>query len=128
VLPIGDTALLVQGAAVLDLHYLVRLGLRARNAVDGSAPSVHHLRLLQALTDIAGTHVRSPGRADVREVPDLSESEMLMGTGEAADRLGITSRSIRRLAPELGGQKVKGAWRLDAALVDAAALRRERTA
>jgi plasmid replication initiation protein len=45
--------------------------------------------------------------------------------GEGAARLlGISTRQVRRLAQELGGRRIKGAWTFDRHAISAAALRR----
>lgn len=124
------TAVLVQGVAVADLTYLVRLGLRYRAQVDGAQPSLRHRRLHAALVDAAVSaepvrteRERGRGHADVPEPVSLPESTL--STAEAAQQLGIVPRQVRRLSDELGGRLVRGAWRYDTAAVHAEAQRRK---
>lgn len=62
---------------------------------------------------------------DSGHVPDTVASSEQMERGQtisttaAAERVGLTTRQIRRLAPSLlGGRRVSGVWQLDAAAVD----------
>jgi plasmid replication initiation protein len=69
---------------------------------------------------------RGNGHADVRTPAAGSQWESVewVDTAAAADLLDITSRQVRRLVEELGGQQVKGAWRFSTAAVHAEAQRR----
>lgn len=120
-------AVVIQGAAVADLAYLVTLGLRYRTQVDGCAPSEPHRRLLAMLTDASLVPTAdASGRADVRKpVPPAGwVSVDSVGSEMAGRMLGITGRQVRRVASEMGGRRVKGSWRFERAAVSAAAARR----
>jgi hypothetical protein len=133
VYPLGD-ALLLQGPAVADAAYLVGLGLRYRKHIDGAQPTVHHRRLLAALTDAAmsaaprlrGNPQPGQGHGDVPASADPSQSDVeWVATSAAADLLGLTSRQVRRLTEELGARRIKGAWFFNLAAVTAEAHRRK---
>lgn len=46
------------------------------------------------------------------------DDHMLLSADQAAELLGVSPRTARRLAPGLGGRKVGGTWLLDALAVD----------
>lgn len=128
VLRLND-AVVIQGAAVADLAYLVRLGLRYRTQVDGCPPSEHHRRLLDALLAHASLMPIPPdsGSAELPQVRTPAESGIVdeeMGSETVARVLGITPRQVRNLAKHLGGRRVKSAWVFDRAAVSAEVARR----
>lgn len=108
------SAVLLQGRAVIDVHYLVAIGVRETTRRDGISPSPR----LQALLKVLASAARdlqaesAVGPADVRIEADAEPSTVLddTTTAEAATMLGISSRQVRRLAHELGGHQVRGAW------------------
>jgi len=125
-------AVILQGAAVPEISYLVGLGLRHRAAVDGAPPSVRQRQLLRILADAAEASLALPptprGHADTIATPHLGESVVgEISTAEAARLLGITSRHARRLASDLDGRRVKGTWLFDRHAVVAYATQRKET-
>jgi len=113
-------AVLLQGAAVPEISYLVGLGVRYRANLDGAAPSVRQRQLLRILADAAEATLAAPatgGHADIPAAPHLGESVVGVGTAEVASVLGVTARHVRRLAADLDGRRVKGAWRFERAAV-----------
>lgn len=84
---------------------------RARNGL----PALDaYAKLLAAVTANA-TPVAVDGHADSPAAP-VVEAEA-MTTHEAAALLGVSDRTARRLAPELGARRVGRAWLLDRAAV-----------
>ncbi len=92
------------------LAYCVAQAQRARRG-DGLPPSPALERLAAALADL--------GHTDVPEVPEQHDGDMqtTFTAAEAAQVLGTSERTARRLAPALGGRKHAGTWLLDAAAV-----------
>lgn len=99
-LPAG--AVLIDGEALGLMRYTVEVTQRAR-ARNGLPPS-RHLAQLAALLAV-------DGHADSSDDP-ASEADYV-STEEAADLLGCSTRTARRLAPQLGGQRIAGRWVLD---------------
>ena len=125
-------AVVLQGPAVAEVAYLVNLGLRHRANLDGTAPSDRQRALLRMLTDTAEASLALPptprGHADLPATPDLAESTVVgeMKTAEAARLLGVTPRHARRLAADIDGRRVAGAWTFDrSAVIAYRALREE---
>lgn len=42
--------------------------------------------------------------------PHIDTEKSVVGTKEAAQRLGCTERHVRRIAKQLGGQLISGCW------------------
>ena len=84
---------------------------RARN---GLPPLDAYAKLLAAVTPDAAP-VAADGHADSPADP-VVEAEA-MTTDEAAALLGVSDRTARRLAPQLGARRVGRAWLLDRAAV-----------
>lgn len=111
-----DVAVLLQGPALLDVHYLVALGVREVKRRDGINPSPRLVELQRCLASAVGRYraaVSLAGHADVPDhaAPTGSEHpgpEDLLTTREAAVILNICERHVRRLAPELGGATRRG--------------------
>jgi hypothetical protein len=86
-----------------------------------------HLRRMNGLDLTAGQHaltdalrqtipaaIAERGHADVRETPIVSPSPHgQLTVKQAAQRLTLGERHVRRLAPLLGGRKINGQWWLD---------------
>lgn len=95
-------AVLLDGPALDVARYAVTVAQRAR-ARNGLPPS----RALAGLADV----LSPAGQADT---PDEAPGEADdMTTAEAAELLGVSRRTARRLAPALGGRLVGGRWLLD---------------
>lgn len=62
------------------------------------------------------TSVMSASGHDFEGVAAESDSDLLIGPAEAADLLGLSTRQVRRLGPELG-RKVGRDWRFERAIV-----------
>lgn len=99
-LPAG--AVLLDGRHLEALRYAIDVTQRARHR--NGLPPVAALAALAAL-------VAAPGQSDS---PDESAGEPeYMTTDEAAALLGISPRSVRRMASGLGGRIVGGRWLVD---------------
>jgi hypothetical protein len=120
---LGD-AVLIRGQALLDNYWLVRRGVEAAEVREGIAPSARVAGLLAAqrralsASEVPVTELRAEGTS-------ASSGAERIGSGEAADLMGMTERWARHLAPELGGHKVAGRWTFDKQLVLARANDRE---
>ncbi|OSC32053.1 hypothetical protein B8W69_02855 [Mycobacterium vulneris] len=70
----------------------------------------------QALACEFGEAMAADGHSDVRS-PSISKAVAMdrpaLPLAEAADRLGISLRQARRVAPQLGGDKIAGCWFVD---------------
>lgn len=105
-----EKALVVTGSDAPLLAYCVAQAQRARRG-DGLPPSPALERLAAALAAL--------GHADSQEVPEHQDGDMTttFTAAEAAQVLGTSERTVRRLAPALGGRKRAGTWLFDAAAV-----------
>jgi hypothetical protein len=123
-------AVLLQGPAILDAHYLVALGIRETARRDGIRASPRLQRIAEALAS-AAADIRDAsgiGHEDVPDSTDLENSNPLdrISTFEAASILGIGARHTCRLAGVIGGRKGPGnAYTFDRAAVEAHAHRRK---
>lgn len=107
---------------------VVLSGPALRAARDCALIAVKHRKLsgvpyqtYEALACEFAAAVSAAGHSDVRS-PAVSKAvavtQPTVPLAEAAERLGISDRQARRLAPQLGGRRVAGRW-----LVDELALR-----
>ena len=99
-LPAG--AVLLDGPDLDALAYCIEVTQRARGR-NGLPPS----RRVNALARL----VAAPGHPDTADEPVGDADDMT--TEEAAELLGVSRRTARRLAPALGGRLVGGRWLLD---------------
>lgn len=105
------------GSVLLDpedlplLRYCVEI---AQNHRDRNG----HPRL--ARLDALAAAMSAPGHADIPGHPSREAEPVIetVSTAEASERLGISERHVRRIAPGLGGRLVGGVWILDAAAVE----------
>lgn len=99
---IPDGAVLLTGEALEAVAYAVSTAQTARRR-NGYPPMASLCRLSEALSPA--------GQADSpdEEIRDADH----MTTEEAATVLGVSCRTVRRLAPGLGGHLVGGRWFLD---------------
>lgn len=121
------TAVLVQGAAVLDLWYLAALGVRVCRR-DGLLP-VDRLKPMLDVLAATATTVRqsSAGQVDVRPGLNSSESEHVLDkvtTAEVAQMLNVSHRQAQRITRQLGGRRGPGS----ALVVDRGAVEAHRQA
>ncbi len=95
-------AVILHGPALDLAVYAVRLAqqARARNGL----PSSIGLEQLAAVLAAPGQSASPPAA--------VAEHD-LMTIHEAAEALGVSERTARRLAPQLGGRLVGGRWLLD---------------
>ena len=100
--------LLLTGPVLVDLNWLVTLGIQVARQRDGMTPRPRLLEL-QRIVAAAAQDVRAAasGRADVRAAPDSPElpqddPDAWIGTREAAITLGLSQRQVRRIATSLG--------------------------
>lgn len=105
----GEAVILTGGAARCALQAAL-IAIRARRT-NGLPTSESYRQLATALAQVAS----AAGHTDIREA--LAEHhiplEPTVPLAEAAARLGLTDRQVRRLAPKLGGRKLGGRWLID---------------
>lgn len=104
-------ALLLAGDDLDALAAAVALAQRARHA-QGLAPSPRWVRLAAVLADRG--HADNP-TDDTEDAGPMQDHRLTVDA--AAVALGVSARTARRLAPELGGHKIGGTWLLDAEAV-----------
>lgn len=111
----GD-AVLLRGPAVIDVCYLLRLGVRETARRDGITPGPRLRELLDALEHAAAI-VRGVSACPGEDVPDQHErrsSRQPIGSKEVAVLLDRSPRQVRRLAATLDAQRGPGgAWTFD---------------
>lgn len=103
---IAPGVLIVSGPALDAIRYAATVATRSR-ARNGLPPS-------SALTAL----LAATGQSD--ETPTPAEHDMphdVLTTAQAAQALGVSERTARRLAPALGGRLIAGRWALDARAV-----------
>lgn len=113
-------AVLLHGPAVIDVCYLLRLGIRETQRRDGIMPGPRLRELLDAL-EVAAQQVREvsarPG-ADVPERGEHRSSGQPIGSKEVAVLLNRSPRQVRRLAATLDGYRGPGnVWTFDRQVV-----------
>lgn len=99
---VPDGAVILTGTALEAVAYAVDVTQRAR-ARNGLPP----LQTLEALRQA----VAGPGQPDNPTEPGGHPDTVT--TEQAATALAVSPRTVRRLAPKLGGQLVGGRWLLD---------------
>jgi excisionase family DNA binding protein len=110
---VGGVIVLFGPAAQAALQ-AVKIAVRARKA--NGAP---HSRVYAALAVALAAAVAEAGQTDTTREPVLETSALrTVPAGEAAELLGCSVRTVRRLARQLGGHKVGGQWQLDAQAVE----------
>lgn len=97
----------------LDLLLLAIRDAQRYRARNGAGPLRVYAELADILTS-AGA-LSEVGQADIEPGP-VGEAEF-MTVNEAAERMGVTERTVRRKARALGGRQVGGVWLLDRAAV-----------
>ncbi|MDP9092277.1 MAG: hypothetical protein M3N95_04875 [Actinomycetota bacterium] len=130
---IGAEAVLAQGSAVIHIHSLITLGLKAARERDGGIrvpPGVIEIidTYARAANDIRASMSAPSGHDDVRWAAPapLSDPTETIGSKEAARMLSITDRHIRRLTVELMGRRgARGNWRFDRGVIEAAVVTRQ---
>jgi hypothetical protein len=137
------SAVLLQGSALYEVRYVLTVGARERARRDGVPVSAGVREVLARINEAiveeqmsAGGHTKGQvrrlrGHADLADGSDGAEWHMpdsfrAISSEEVAERLGIGSRQVRRLASSLGAHRApSGAWMYDPVAVDTyAALRR----
>ena len=108
-LSVGAVVVLSGPAARAAAEALL-IAIRSRR-VNG-APSSH------VYAELARVLVAAAGHADVRveanaEAVDMQLNPPTVTVDDAAQRLGLSMRQARRLAPNLGGRLISGRWLLD---------------
>ncbi|MBB3038979.1 DNA-binding protein [Hoyosella altamirensis] len=98
-----EHAVIVTGHDLNTLRYAIEVAIRARKR-NGLPASPTLTRLL---------HLTS-GHTDDRKPPgDETTPHDPIPLAAAAEQLGVSARHARRLAPRIGGRKVKGRWTVD---------------
>lgn len=85
--------------------------------MNGAPTSLAYLALAAALTQAKSVG----GRSDVREdlvLQQYPQNHPDVPIGQAAQRLRLSDRQVRRLAPRLGGRKIGGRWFVDEQALD----------
>lgn len=120
-------AVLLQGVAIHDAAYLIKLGLRVSSGRDGVHPSDRWLRLYRELQS-ATSDTRNGAASSMPSAPDFPVEDLdLITTREAAMLLRLSLRQVQNLAPSLGARRVGRQLLLDRDLVTTEASRRNRT-
>ena len=120
-------AIVLQGAALVEVMGLVALGIRERSRRNGVNASPRLTNLLGEMGE-AASWAMSSGHADVPKTPVLAGSDSVeIPTEEAAAMLALSDRQVRRLASTLGARKVHGALVWDRGAVAAYAAERQET-
>lgn len=105
----GEAVILTGSAARCALQAaLIAIRARRRGGLPDSGP-YRELAVALAQVESAGGHSDICERAAVQHIP----VEPTVPVTEAAERLGLTDRQVRRLAPRLGGKKIAGRWFVD---------------
>ena len=105
-------AVVVLGPAWLELAVRdAALASRSRrhNGLHESAAHREYFEALAAALAAVG-HTAIP---ETPEMPSYPQQLPTVPVTEAAERLGLSQRQCRRLAPRLGGKRVGGRWFLD---------------
>lgn len=112
---VAGTAVILTGPAVETALQAALIAIRARR-VNGLPASSAYRTLAAAL----GQARSAAGHADFREPVDVQHFSVQAPTvpiTQAADRLGVCDRQMRRLARRLGGRKIGGRWFVDEQLL-----------
>lgn len=123
--------MLLQGLAVVDVCWLIEQGIESVQRRDGipAHPRLRQLRLVfaevtAAVREDVVSHRRHDDVANPGERAELEPVRRLT-SGEAAKTLGITVRSVQRIAAtELDGVRVGRSWLFEESVVLAFAARR----
>ena len=98
----------VHGTAARTLCQAVLIAERARRS-NGLPASADYAELIAELHAVSDT-----GQTDVRDAPDLPlSSHDSITVADAARRLKLSERHVRRMACTFGGRKLGGRWILD---------------
>ncbi|WP_094292073.1 hypothetical protein [Mycobacterium neumannii] len=97
---------IVSGPGLRAAADAVLIAIRSRR-LSGLPHSKIHDDLAAAFLEASGT-----GHVDVPNVV-IPATSPTVSIEEAAHRMGLSSRQVRRLAPRLGGRIVSGRWLLD---------------
>ncbi|WP_418003353.1 hypothetical protein ACNO8X_26095 [Mycobacterium sp. PDNC021] len=105
----GSAVILTGGAARAALQAAL-IAIRARRA-NGLPASEPYRELARALAQVES----GGGHSDIHErvVVEHFSVGPTVPLVEAAARLGLSGRQLRRLAPQLGGKKIGGMWLVD---------------
>ena len=104
-----EAAVIVSGNAARVL--LDALAIAARHRRMSGMSTDPYLAIAQALADVVATDGQT-----VRQTPPVVQSLALrpmLTVAEAAEQLNLSRRTVRRLAGQLGGQRVGRSWLLD---------------
>lgn len=115
-LVVAGEAVVLTGRALDAALQAAGIANRTRR-VNGAPPSPAYLALAAALNQAKSVG----GHPDVREpvgMQRFSHEHPAIPIVQAAQRLGLCERQVRRLAPRLGGRKVGGRWFVDERALD----------
>lgn len=114
---------MIPGAAVilsgswLDVVLADQLSALRRASSNGLRHNECRISLVRAIH----AAMSATGDSDVRKSPKLQDPRQQKPTvsiAAAAKQMGISERQVRRLAPQLGGQKNGKSWLLDQTAID----------
>jgi hypothetical protein len=108
------------GAALVSGYPAALLGVVARDYARrggfDQVPANERAELLQVISALEQAAAAWRASASGNPEPPAAEvvpASLRVGTGEAAELLGICERQARSLAPGLGGRRIGGRWVLD---------------
>lgn len=107
---VAGEAVILTGAAARCALQAALIAIRARRT-NGLPDSENYRELATALAEVGS----ATGHPDIRERAGVQHIsvEPTVPVVEAAARLGLTDRHVRRLALRLGGKKIGGRWLVD---------------
>lgn len=105
------------GVVVLRGAALVRVAWAMKFAAERTRPDPASRAIEAMLRHAADAHLSASGRSIGSLEPTAGEFNSI-GTQQAAKRLGVTERTVRRRATTLGGTNIGGAWVFDSAEID----------
>lgn len=114
-LMVAGAAVILTGPAIESALQAVLIAIRSRRA-NGLPMLPAYYMLVTAL----GQARSAGGLSEVREPVGIRHFSYQVPTvpiAEAAERLGVCERQVRRLAPRLGGRKIGGRWFVDEQMV-----------
>lgn len=108
-------AVILHGDALRLVLELVLIGLRSRK-LSGFTANQTYTTIAQALADAVAAEGRTVTlTAPVAQCSPLERPDISVEV--AAKMLSLSRRTVRRMAPRLGGRKINGSWWLDAAAI-----------
>ena len=107
-------AVILSGDALRIVLELMLIGLRSRK-LSGFTANQTYTAVAQTLADVAAEGQTVTPATPVEQCSLLDRPDTSVQA--AAEMLGLSHRTVRRMAPRLGGRKINGSWWLDAAAI-----------